>query len=91
MDIEFDPAKDAKNRRKHGVSLALAEDFEWETAVWREDDRDDDYGEQRFEVTGLIGDQVHVFVFCLRGEAIRAISLRRAIPKEARRYANHHD
>jgi len=50
--IEFDPAKDVANLRKHGVSLALAVDFEWETA--RIDARFD-YKEQRFKATGYIG------------------------------------
>jgi uncharacterized DUF497 family protein len=35
MRIEFDPAKDATNRAKHGVSLAMAGDLDWEAAlVW---------------------------------------------------------
>jgi uncharacterized DUF497 family protein len=90
MEIEFDPAKDTQNIEKHGVSLALAEAFELESAVWREDDRED-HGEQRFSAIGFIRDRIHVLVFSLRGEKIRVISLRRALPREARRYANHHD
>ena len=35
MEIEFDPAKDAANLAKHGVSLALAERLDWNAAlVW---------------------------------------------------------
>ena len=35
MRIEFDPAKDSANQTKHGVSLALAGELDWETAlVW---------------------------------------------------------
>lgn len=35
MRIEFDPAKDASNQAKHGVSLALAADLNWDAAlVW---------------------------------------------------------
>ena len=33
MLIEFDPAKDARNQQKHGVSLALAETFDWATVL----------------------------------------------------------
>ncbi|MCL2161724.1 MAG: BrnT family toxin [Betaproteobacteria bacterium] len=88
MEITFDPAKNAENRKRHGVSLSQARSFEWETSVLREDDRAS-YGERRFEATGFIGDQIYVFVFCLRDEKIRAISLRKALPREARRYANH--
>ena len=35
MRIEFDPAKDAANQTKHGVSLSMASDLDWEAAlVW---------------------------------------------------------
>jgi len=33
MLIEFDPAKDAINRAKHGLSLGEAGNMEWDTAV----------------------------------------------------------
>ena len=35
MRVEFYPAKDAANQAKHGVSLAMAGDLDWEAAlVW---------------------------------------------------------
>ena len=38
MRIEFDRAKDAANQAKHGVSLALAGELDWEAAlVWIDD------------------------------------------------------
>lgn len=85
MDVEFDPAKDAANVAKHGVSLRVAERFEWDTALEREDDRFD-YGEVRFIAIGLIGRRLHVLVFAegSHEHAIRAISLRRAEKHEAR-------
>ncbi|MBS0307690.1 MAG: BrnT family toxin [Proteobacteria bacterium] len=85
MDYEFDPAKDESNLDKHGLSLADAEGFEWETAVVREDARKQ-YAEQRLEATGLIGDRLHVMVYCLRGDAVRVISLRKANLREVTRY-----
>ena len=39
MRIEFDPAKDAANKTKHGVSLALAGELDWEAALVWVDDR----------------------------------------------------
>ena len=37
MRIEFDPAKDLANQAKHGVSLILASELDWESAlVWVE-------------------------------------------------------
>ncbi|VVE46137.1 BrnT family toxin [Pandoraea terrigena] len=85
MDIEFDPTKDQANRAKHGLSLALAEAFELDTALVEIDDRND-YKEERFIALGLIGDRVHVMVFTVRGEAIRVISLRKANRREVKRY-----
>jgi uncharacterized DUF497 family protein len=32
MPIEFDPAKDATNQTKHGLSLKLAAGLDWEAA-----------------------------------------------------------
>ena len=38
MEIEFDLGKDASNLLKHGVSLGLAADLEWDDAlVWIDD------------------------------------------------------
>ena len=33
MEITYDPTKDATNVARHGVSLALAIELEWESAV----------------------------------------------------------
>ena len=86
MDYEFDPAKDDSNLDKHGLSLADAEGFEWETAVVREDTRRQ-YAEQRFEATGYIGQRLHVMIYCLRSDTVRVISLRKANYREEKRYA----
>jgi uncharacterized DUF497 family protein len=59
--------------------------FEWETAVVREDTRKQ-YAEQRLDAIGLIGDRLHVMVYCLRGDAVRVISLRKANLREVKRY-----
>jgi len=89
MDIEYDPSKDALNQRKHGVSLALAESFEWGIAQIEEDTRYD-YDEQRFKATGLIDGIVHVLIYCDREGITRIISLRKADRKEAKHYARYH-
>jgi len=33
MRIEFDPIKDAANKTKHGVSLSMAGELDWESAL----------------------------------------------------------
>jgi len=86
MEYEFDPSKDESNLDKHGLSLADAGGFEWETAVVRDDGRKQ-YAEPRFTATGYIGDRLHVMVFCLRADAVRVISLRKANSREVKSYA----
>ncbi len=86
VNYEFDTAKDESNLDKHGLSLADAEGFEWETAVVHEDTRKQ-YAEPRFQATGYIGDRLHVMVFCFRADAVRVISLRKANPREVKSYA----
>lgn len=85
MRIEFDPDKNTANRRKHGLSLAEAEGMDFDTAIYASDDRYD-YGEERTQALGLIGGRLHMLVFTMRGEVLRAISLRKASPKEVKRY-----
>jgi len=47
MQIEYDPAKNARNIQRRGLSFELATRFDWSTADVREDTRYE-YGEQRF-------------------------------------------
>lgn len=53
MRIEFDDAKDAINRDKHGISLAAAAEMDFETAKVIADERRD-YGEPRYWAIGSI-------------------------------------
>ena len=84
-DIEFGPVKDHANVIEHGISLLAAEEFDWDTALEREDDRFD-YGEVRFVALGLIRDRLHVLISTEgpQADAIRAISLRLAEKHEVR-------
>ncbi|HEU4845252.1 MAG TPA: BrnT family toxin [Burkholderiaceae bacterium] len=85
MEITFDPEKDKLNRRKHGISLARAEDFEWGTAVSWSDQRFD-YGELRTCAIGLIGASLYFLVYVESDEDVRVNSLRKANAKEEQRY-----
>ena len=82
----WDEAKRRRNLQKHGVDLAIAERFDFVTAVIQEDDSET-YGEQRQIAIGRIDDALYVYVYTLRGEEDHAISLRKATPRERRRYA----
>ena len=85
MKIEFDPDKNAINQQKHGLSLADAERMDLGTAAIDADLRYA-YGEGRFQALGLIGGRLHMLVFTMRGDVLRVISLRKANPREVRRY-----
>ncbi|MDK3025820.1 BrnT family toxin [Cupriavidus taiwanensis] len=80
MLLVFDPVKDLANQIKHGVSLALAEAFEMEGALIRDDLRFA-YGEGRVIATGPIGNRVFVKVYTMR-----VISLRKANRREVLKY-----
>jgi uncharacterized DUF497 family protein len=80
---DFDPAKDAINQSKHGLSLARWVDLEVLAIV--DDDRFH-YGEPRYRAYGLIDGAAHCLVFTIRDEQYRPISLRRAHAKEMKRY-----
>ncbi|MFF8802104.1 MULTISPECIES: hypothetical protein [unclassified Methylobacterium] len=47
MPITFDPAKSEWNRQERGMPFTMAERFDFDTALVREDDRDI-YPEKRF-------------------------------------------
>jgi uncharacterized protein len=85
MNIEFDPAKDARNRRERGLPLALGAVVLANPVVEFKDDRRD-YGEGRMIVVGTIAGRLHVCAYTMRGTAYRIISLRKANPKEVRKW-----
>lgn len=83
--MEKDPAKDGRNIAERGLSLDLAEQLDWATALIWEDNRKD-YGERRYRVLGRIGDRLHSVVFTPRDGKPRVISLRKANQREVKRY-----
>lgn len=85
MDINFDPVKDGRNTDKHGVSLALAVEIDWNDVLCCPDDRQD-YGELREIGFARIGDRLYVVVFVQRGDVMRVISLRKANAREVNIY-----
>ena len=86
MDILFDPAKDAANLAKHGLSLADAAQLEWDT-LWARPDQRRDYGERRTVGFVYLGLRLCCVVYTERGEVRRIISLRKANAREVARYA----
>lgn len=85
MRIEFDPAKDAANHAKHGVSLTLASALDWEAALVWVDDRFE-YDESRMIALAPKAGILYYVAFVDRGEVRRVISLRRANRREVKHY-----
>lgn len=85
MKIEFDPAKDAVNVRKHGVSLALAAQLDWDAALVWVDDRFE-YDEWRMIALAPETNTLYYVAFVERGDVRRIISLRQALRREVKHY-----
>lgn len=85
MNIEFDPAKDAANMAKHGISLAVAARIEWNAVLCLPDTRHD-YGETREIGFAMLDQRLYVVVFVQRDAAMRIISLRKANSREVKLY-----
>ena len=90
MKIIYDQTKEVANQTKHGVSLELAAQMEWET-LWVYPDTRHDYGEIRFIGFAYIGLRLFCVIFTDRDveteTSRRIISLRKANPREIKRYA----
>ena len=85
MRIEFDPAKDAGNQAKHGLSLALASELDWDAALVWVDERFE-YTELRMIALAPRTNILYYVAFVDRGAARRVISLRRANRREVKHY-----
>ncbi len=85
MQIEFDPIKDLANEAKHGVSLALAAELDWDAALVWVDDRFE-YAELRMIALAPKTNTLYYVAFVDRGSNRRIISLRRANRREVKHY-----
>lgn len=85
MFIEFDPAKDAANQDKHGLSLAMASELDWDQALVWVDERHD-YGELRMIALAPDSGILYYVAFVDRADARRIISLRKANRREVKHY-----
>jgi len=86
MIFEWDEDKSARNDAERGLPFedaALA--FLDPRRIILRDERED-YGEDRFNLFGLIEGRLFVVTFTMRGEVVRIISARKANGRERRRY-----
>lgn len=85
MEIEFDANKNAANIRSRGLTFERVVDFDFETAVFKQDSRRD-YGEIRFRTLGFLHGRLHALVFTETDKGIRVISFRKANKREVKTY-----
>ncbi|MBI5861707.1 MAG: BrnT family toxin [Rhodocyclales bacterium] len=85
MRIEFDPAKDEANQAKHGVSLLMAAELDWDVALAWVDERFE-YNEMRMIALTPNTEILCYVAFVNRGNVRRIISFRRANRREVKHY-----
>ncbi len=83
--MEWDEEKSERNRVMRGFGFELANEFDWDRAVYERDARMD-YGEDRFRAYGWAGDLRLCIAFTYRSGTRRIISVRRMHEKEAQYY-----
>jgi uncharacterized protein len=82
--FEFDAAKSASNRVKHGIDFVQAQQL-WDDPMLLEIPAKTD-DEPRYLVVGLIADKHWSAVITYRDDSIRLISVRRARKEEVALY-----
>jgi len=85
MHIEFDPVKDASNQAKHVLSLGMADELDWDSALVWVDDRFE-YNELRMIALAPQTETLYFVAFVDRAPARRIISLRRANRRKVKHY-----
>ena len=82
-EYEWDEAKRRANLGKHEIDFVAIYEFDWSTASSETDIRN---GELRTNAYGYIRNRLHVVVFTEREVSTRIISIRKANPREVKRY-----
>ena len=82
MKIDFDSAKNARNIRERGLSFERVAEFDFLSATYLVDDRQD-YGELRQIAIGYLDSRLHFLCFVLIPDGIRVVSFRKANSREA--------
>lgn len=82
MKFEFDPAKSASNKVKHGLDFVEAQRLWKETPSRVRILTKVSDGETRYAVLGMIGGEHRTIIVTYRGDAIRIISARNSSNKE---------
>lgn len=84
--FEWEDEKARTNLRDHGVAFVEAICVFDDLAALDDIEDSMDYGEERWSITGLLGLEVGVVVYTLRGKRTRIISARKAERHEREGY-----
>ncbi len=88
MEFEWDEAKSDACFKDRGFDFAYAlQAFLDPDRIVRKDTRRD-YGEDRYQLLGVIDNNLFFITYTLRGAVIRIISARKANRREVRNYEN---
>lgn len=89
MQFEFDPAKSALNKQKHGIDFVEAQ------ALWLDSRRAEFDAqwleEQRFGLIAEFGGKLWTAIYTMREDTVRIISVRRSPPAEVKIYETQDD
>ena len=86
MKLDWDPKKRDDTIKERGLDFAIVADADWDDALTVEDRRTE-YGETRFVSLVPIHGRLCVVAWCMRGDALRVISLRKANARERKIHA----
>lgn len=86
MTLQYDPSKNTRNLRKHGIPLDAGLDAINDPDVIVLPDEKHSEIEERFVAIGRCGNQILFVSFMMRDGAERLISVRKAEPNEEAEY-----
>ena len=90
-EFEWDEAKARLNLCKHGLSFEVAREAFDDFRAYEWADEREDYGEERFNLTGMVRSRLITVTYTIRDTKIRLISARKAEPREGRQYHEQED
>jgi uncharacterized protein len=90
-DFEWDEIKARLNVRNHGLSFEAAREVFDDFYAYEWADEREDYGEERYNITGMVRGRFITVTYAMRGEKFRLISARKAEPRERRLYHEQKD
>lgn len=89
--FEWDEVKARSNLQKHDLSFEVAREVFEDFCAYEWADKREDYGEERFNITGMVSGRLITVTYTIREAKFRIISARKAEPRERRCYHDQKD